>query len=251
MLENFGARSHRMCRALNLSGYMLIICAFQLVYPPFPVNSPHAVVQSDILIWDGRVSPGEPGGRRERAEAAHNGGDQVDGKGAWSPSENCWEEYPSGGLFCPPFCLSSLTLLIHEPHPRNLWHGRPASSSPRGTSWHWPPSRWPTSSMVSRTLHGVSSLPRCCQKLTGLLNGWGCWWRYKREKRSLMKSRQWPQTPNPRRRREKKKERRRKRNMLQVKVVIGMITVWRCSSGVCACDMLHIRYAFISLSIFT
>ena len=107
MLENFGARSHRMYRASNLGGYMLIICAFQLVYPtPFPVNSPHSVVQSNILVWDGRVSPGEPGGRRERAEAAHNGGDQVDGKGTWSPSENCREEYPSGGLFCPPSRLS-------------------------------------------------------------------------------------------------------------------------------------------------
>jgi hypothetical protein len=63
-----------------------IMCAFQFVYPtPFPVNAPHSVVQSDILIWDGRVSPGEHGGRQKRAEAAHNGGDQVDGKGTWSP----------------------------------------------------------------------------------------------------------------------------------------------------------------------
>jgi len=64
MLEKFGTRSQCMCRASNLGGYMLIICAFQFLYPtPFTVNSPHLVVQSDILIWDGRVSPGEHGGR--------------------------------------------------------------------------------------------------------------------------------------------------------------------------------------------
>lgn len=83
--------------------------------PPRPLNSPYLVVQSDILVWDGRVSPGERGGRRERAEAAHNGGDQTYGKSTWSPSEDRREEYPFGGLFCPFSHLPPCSSFNHTP----------------------------------------------------------------------------------------------------------------------------------------